>query len=145
MFKEFKEFALKGNMLDMAVGIIIGGAFGKIISSFVGDILMPPLGLLLGRVDLTKVFIALDGGAYATLDAAKAAGAITLNVGVFLNTVIDFLLVALAIFLAVRQVNRLKKAEAPAAPTTRDCPLCLSAIPLTARRCPHCTSEISPA
>ncbi len=145
MFKEFKEFALKGNMLDMAVGIIIGGAFGKIISSFVGDILMPPLGLLLGRVDLTKVFIALDGGAYATLDAAKEAGAITLNVGVFLNTVIDFLLVALAIFLAVRQVNRLKKAETPAAPTTRDCPLCLSAIPLAARRCPHCTSEISPA
>ncbi len=145
MFKEFKEFALKGNMLDMAVGIIIGGAFGKIISSFVGDILMPPLGLLFGRVDLTKVFIALDGGSYATLDAARAAGAITVNVGAFLNTVIDFLLVALAIFLAVRQINRLKKAEAPAAPTTRDCPLCLSAIPLAARRCPHCTSEISPA
>jgi large conductance mechanosensitive channel len=145
MFKEFKEFALKGNMLDMAVGIIIGGAFGKIISSFVTDVLMPPLGLLLGRVNLTDLFVTLGGGTYATLAAAKEAGAITVNVGIFLNTVIDFLLVALAVFLMVRQVNRLRKEEAPAAPTTRDCPFCLTAVPLGARRCPHCTSEISPA
>ena len=142
MFKEFKEFAMRGNVMDMAVGIIIGGAFGKIISSFVGDVLMPPIGLLLGKVDFSNLFLNLSGTSYPSIAAAKAAGAATLNYGVFINTVIDFLIVALAIFLVVKQMNRLKRAEAPAAPTTKDCPFCASAIPLKAMRCPLCTSEI---
>ncbi len=144
MFKEFKEFALKGNVMDMAVGIIIGAAFGKIVSSFVGDILMPPVGLLMGNVDFANLFINLSGGTYATLAEAKAAGAPTINVGVFINTVLDFILIALAIFLVVKQINRMKREEkaAPAAPTAKDCPYCLSSIPLKATRCPHCTSEV---
>jgi large conductance mechanosensitive channel len=144
MLKEFKEFAMKGNVLDMAVGIIIGAAFGKIISSLVSDILMPPLGLLLGKVDFTNLFITLSGGSFATLDAAKKAGAVTLNYGIFVNTCIDFLLVAFAIFLLVKQVNRMRASEPAPAPaaTTKECPYCASAIPLKATRCPQCTSEI---
>jgi large conductance mechanosensitive channel len=142
MFKEFKEFAMKGNVMDMAVGIIIGAAFGKIITSFVTDVLMPPIGLLLGKVDFSNLFLNLSGTAYPSIAAAKEAGAATLNYGVFLNTVIDFLIVAFVIFLVVKQMNRLKRAEAPAPVTTKDCPFCASAIPIKATRCPHCTSEI---
>jgi large conductance mechanosensitive channel len=144
MLKEFKEFAMRGNVLDMAVGIIIGGAFGKIVTSFVSDILMPPLGLLLGKMDFSNLFLNLSGGAYTKLAEAKAAGAPTLNYGIFFNTLIDFLIVAFAIFLLIRQVNRLKRepALAPAAPSARDCPYCCSPVSLKATRCPACTSEI---
>jgi large conductance mechanosensitive channel len=142
MFKEFKEFAMKGNVMDMAVGIIIGAAFGKIITSFVTDVLMPPIGLLLGKVDFSNLFINLSETAYPSIAAAKEAGAATLNYGVFLNTLIDFLIVAFVIFLVVKQMNRLKRAEAPAPATTKDCPFCASAIPIKATKCPHCTSEI---
>ena len=148
MFKEFKEFAVKGNFMDMAVGIIIGGAFGTIVSSLVKDVLMPPLGLLLGGVDFTNIFAVLKegkvAGPYATLADAQAAGAVTVNAGIFLNAVVSFLIVAFAVFLLVRTLNRLKRAEAaaPAAPTTKDCPFCASAIPLAATRCPHCTSDL---
>ncbi len=147
MLKEFKEFAMKGNVLDMAVGIIIGGAFGKIISSFVGDVLMPPIGLLLGKVDFTSLFINLSDKSYASLAEAKAAGAPTLNYGVFINTLLDFIIVAFVIFLLVKQVNRMRAqpAAAPAAPTTKDCPFCATAIPIKAARCPHCTSELKAA
>ncbi|HWP58064.1 MAG TPA: large conductance mechanosensitive channel protein MscL [Candidatus Acidoferrales bacterium] len=146
MLKEFKEFAMRGNVLDMAVGVVIGAAFGKIVASFVGDVLMPPIGLLLGKVDFSNLFIDLTGAGHATLAAAKAAGAATLNYGVFLNTVIDFLIVALAIFLLIRQVNRMaRKEEAAPAPSTKDCPFCLSQIPLGAVRCAHCTSELKAA
>jgi large conductance mechanosensitive channel len=143
MFKEFKEFAMKGNLMDIAVGFIIGGAFGKIVTSLVNDILMPPLGMLLGKVDFSKLFIDLSGAGHPTLDAAKAAGAATLNYGAFINTIIDFLLVALALFFVIKQMNKLRKpAPAPAAPAAKDCPYCLSAVPLKAVRCPHCTSEL---
>jgi large conductance mechanosensitive channel len=147
MLKEFKEFAMKGNVLDMAVGIIIGGAFGKIISSFVGDVLMPPVGLLLGKVDFSSLFINLSEKSYASLAEAKAAGAPTLNYGIFINTVLDFIIVAFVIFLLIKQVNRMRaKAETPpAAPTTKDCPFCATAIPIKAARCPHCTSELKAA
>jgi large conductance mechanosensitive channel len=142
MLKEFREFAVKGNVMDMAVGIIIGGAFGKIITSFVNDVLMPPIGMLLGKVDFSNFFFNLSGTSYPSIAAAKAAGAATLNYGLFLNTVIDFLIVAFAIFLVIKQLNRLKRAEAPAPVTTKDCPFCTSAIPLKATRCPMCTAEI---
>ena len=144
MFKEFKEFAMRGNVLDMAIGIIIGAAFGKIVSSFVSDLLMPPIGLLLGNVDFASVFVNLSGQSYPSLAAAKAAGAPTINYGVFLNTVLDFLIVGFVIFLLVRQVNRMRRQPeaAPAAPTTKACAYCLSTIPLKATRCPHCTSEL---
>lgn len=144
MLKEFKEFALRGNVLDLAIGIIIGAAFGKIVTSFVSDVLMPPIGLLLGKVDFANLFITLSGEEYATLADAQANGAVTLNYGLFINTVVDFLIVAFVIFLLVRQINRLtrKPAEAPAAPTTRECPYCCSEIPLKATRCPNCTSEL---
>jgi large conductance mechanosensitive channel len=149
LLDEFKKFAVRGNVIDMAVGVILGASFGKIVSSVVGDLLMPPLGLLLGKVDFTKLFINLTSHPYATLAEAKAASAPTLNYGVFVNTVIDFVIVAFVVFLLVRQFNRLteryKKAEAPAPPSTRDCPYCLSAIPLKATRCAHCTSELSAA
>jgi len=147
MLKEFKEFAMRGNVVDMAVGIIIGAAFGKIISSLVGDVIMPPIGILMGGVDFSEIYINLSGGEYASLAAAKEAGAATLNIGVFINTVIDFLIVAFAIFMMVKMMNRLKRQEeAPAAaPTTRDCPHCLSTIPIKATRCAHCTSELSAA
>lgn len=142
MLKEFKEFAMRGNVLDMAVGIIIGAAFGKIITSFVTDILMPPVGLLLGKVDFSNLFVNISGKSYDTLAAAKAAGAATINYGLFLNAVIDFLIVAFFIFLLVRQVNRLKGPAPAAAPATKDCPYCSLAIPIKATRCPHCTSEL---
>ena len=147
MLKEFKEFAMRGNVLDMAVGIIIGGAFGKIISSFVSDVLMPPIGLMLGKLDFSNLFVDLSGGGHASLAAAKAAGAATINYGVFLNTVIDFVIVAFAIFLLIRQVNRLKRKEEapPAVPTTKDCPYCATAIPIKAVRCPSCTSDLKAA
>lgn len=141
MFKEFREFATKGNVLDMAVGIIIGAAFGKIITSLVSDILMPPIGLLLGKMDFSSLFISLSGQSYATLRDAKAAGAATLNYGLFINTVLDFVIVAFAIFMLIRQVNRFKRKQ-EAAPTTKECSFCFSAIPLKAIRCPHCTSEL---
>ncbi len=144
MLKEFREFAMRGNVLDMAIGIIIGAAFGRIVSSFVADVLMPPIGLLMGGADFTNYFFTLKGAAQPTLAAAKAAGSVTLNYGVFVNAILDFLIVAFAIFLLVKQVNRLKKKEepAPAAPTTRECPQCLSTIPLKAKRCAHCTSQL---
>jgi large conductance mechanosensitive channel len=142
MFKEFKEFAVKGNVIDMAVGIIIGAAFGKIVSSFVKDILMPPIGLLLGKVDFSGLFVNISGKPYETLASAKAAGAATINYGMFLNTVIDFIIVAFAIFLLVRQVNRLKREPEP---SSKECPHCLSKIPLKATRCPNCTSELKAA
>lgn len=147
MWREFREFAMRGNVVDLAVGIIIGVAFGKIITSLVNDIIMPPIGLLLGRVDFSSLFINLSGQPYASLAEAKAAGAPTINYGVFLNTVIDFIIVAFVIFLLVRLINRLsRQPEAPpAAPTTRECPFCVSSIPLRATRCPHCTSELQAA
>lgn len=147
MLKEFKEFAMKGNVLDMAVGIIIGAAFGKIVSSFVADVLMPPLGLLLGKVDFANLFVTLSGQSFATLEEAKKAGAVTLNYGLFINTCVDFLFVAFAVFLMVKQVNKLRApAPAPPAPaTTKDCPFCTSAIPLKATRCPQCTSDLKVA
>jgi len=146
MLKEFKEFAMRGNVLDMAVGIIVGAAFGTIVTSFVNDVLMPPIGLLLGKVDFANLFVTMKGEHLATLAQAKAAGATTLNYGVFLNTVVNFLIVAFAVFLLVRQVNRLRRQPEPAAaPTTKECPYCCSAIPLKAARCPQCTSEIKAA
>jgi large conductance mechanosensitive channel len=151
MLKEFKEFAMRGNVVDMAVGIIIGAAFGTIIKSLVADIIMPPIGLLLGNVDFSDLFITLkDGthaGPFATVSDAKAAGAVTINYGIFLNTIISFLIVAFAVFLLVRQMNALKKKEEkpPAEPTTKECPYCLYTIPIAATRCGHCTSEIKTA
>jgi len=142
MLKEFKAFAMRGNVLDMAVGIIIGAAFGKIITSLVSDVLMPPIGRIVGKVDFSGLFLNISGKSYATLADAKAAGAATINYGMFLNTVIDFLIVAFVIFMLVRQVNRWNKpAPAPAA-TTKDCPYCAMPIPIKATRCPNCTSEI---
>ena len=143
MIKEFKEFVIKGNVLDMAVGIIIGAAFGKVVSSFVTDVLMPPIGLLLGKVDFSNLFISLSGQSFESLADAKKAGAATLNYGLFLNTTIDFLIVGFAIFIVVKQVNRLKREAPAAAPTTRACPFCVTDIPLKATRCPHCTSELT--
>jgi len=142
MLKEFKEFAMRGNVLDMAVGIIIGAAFGKIITSLVNDVLMPPIGLLLGKVDFSTLFLNISGKSYATLGEAKAAGAATINYGMFLNTVIDFLIVAFVIFLLVRQINRWNKPAPAPAPATKDCPYCCSTVPVKATRCPSCTSEL---
>jgi large conductance mechanosensitive channel len=142
MLKEFKEFAMRGNVLDMAVGIVIGAAFGKIVTSFVGDVLMPPIGVILGKVDFSGLFLNLSGKSYSTLAEAKAAGAATLNYGLFINTVIDFLIVAFVIFLLVRQVNRWKTPPPAPAPATKDCPYCFSAVPVKASRCPDCTSEL---
>jgi large conductance mechanosensitive channel len=145
MFKEFKAFAMRGNVLDMAVGIIIGAAFGRIITSFVSDIIMPPLGLVIGRVDFSSLFLNISGTSYPTLAAAKAANAATINYGIFLNTVIDFLIVAFVIFMLVRQVNHWNKPAPAAAPATKECPYCLTQIPVKATRCPACTSEVRPA
>ena len=147
MLKEFKEFAMRGNVLDMAIGIVLGVAFGGIVTSFVNDILMPPIGMLLGKVDFSNLFITLTGQHFESVAQAKAAGAATLNYGVFLNAVINFLIVAFAIFLLVRQVNRLrpKPAPAPAEPVLKECRFCLSSIPLPATRCPHCTSDLKVA
>jgi large conductance mechanosensitive channel len=151
MMKEFKEFAVKGNVVDMAVGIIIGAAFGTIVTSLVKDVIMPPIGLLLGNVDFSNLFIVLKQGAaagpYATLAEAGDAGAVTLNYGMFANTIISFLIVAFAVFLLIRSINKLKrKEEAPAAaPTTKECPHCFSTVSLKATRCPYCTSDLKSA
>jgi large conductance mechanosensitive channel len=148
VFKEFKEFAVKGNVVDMAVGIIIGAAFGTIVKSLVDDLIMPPIGLLMGKVDFANLFILLrDGktpGPYMSLVDAKAAAAVTLNYGIFINTIVSFLIVAFAVFLAVRYINRLRREQElpPAPPATKDCPFCLSAIALKAVKCPHCTADI---
>ena len=149
MMEEFKKFAMRGNVVDMAVGIIIGGAFGTIVKSLVSDVIMPPVGLLLGGVDFTDMFLVLKEGAaaapYATLEAAKEAGAVTLNVGVFINNIISFLIVAFAVFLLIKGMNSLQRQEeeAPAEPTEKECPHCFTQIPIKATRCPHCTSELS--
>lgn len=144
MLKEFKEFAMRGNVLDMAIGVIIGGAFGKIVSSMVSDVLMPPIGLLTGKVDFGSLFINLSHESYPSLAAAKAAGAPTINYGVFLQAILDFVIIAFAIFLLVRQVNRLKRTSepAPVAPSTKECLYCFSTISLRATRCSYCTSEL---
>lgn len=144
MLKEFREFASRGNVLDLAVGVIIGTAFGKIVTSLVDDLLMPPLGLLVGQVDFTDLFVSLDGQAYASLAAARAAGAPTLSYGSFFNAVIQFLIVAFAVFMLVRQINRLKRPLPTPPPDDKDCPFCLLRIPIRATRCPHCTSELHP-
>ena len=143
MLKEFKQFATRGNVVDMAVGIIIGAAFGRMITSLVGDILMPPIGLILGRVDFSGLFLNLSGKSYDTLAAAKAAGAATINYGVFLNTVVDFLIVAFVIFLLVRQIIRWTKPAPAAPPATKECPYCFSTIAARATRCPNCTSQMA--
>ncbi len=151
MFKEFKEFAIRGNVVDMAVGIVIGAAFGAIVKTLVSEVIMPPVGLLLGGVDFADLFFILKGGTtpepYATLAAAKEAGAVTLNYGVLINTFVNFIIVAFAIFFVVRGINNLKKKEEapPAEPTTRECPFCLSTIPIQAKKCGHCTSEVKAA
>ena len=142
MLKEFRDFAVKGNAVDMAVGIIIGGAFGKIVTSLVNDIIMPPIGRLLSGVNFTDLFLTLNGQQYPSLAAAKAAGAPTLNYGNFINTLIEFLIVAAVIFLLVKGINRLKRPAPAAPPTTKECPFCYTAIPIKAVRCPNCTSEL---
>ena len=145
MWREFRSFLLRGNVLELAVAVILGAAFGRVITSLVEDLLMPPIGLALGGVDFTNLFVDLSRRGYATLAEATAAGAPTLRYGVFLNTVINFLIVAASIFLVVRQLGRFFPSPTPAAPITRDCPFCLSPVPLNARRCAHCTSELTPA
>ena len=142
MLGEFKKFIMRGNVLDLAIGVVIGAAFGKIVASLVGDVMMPVIGLALGRVDFSGLFISLNGQSYATLVEAKAAKAPTLNYGLFLNTVIEFLIISFVIFIIVKQVNRFKKPEPVAAPATKDCPQCCTAIPLAAKRCPACTSQL---
>jgi large conductance mechanosensitive channel len=144
MLKEFKEFAIRGNVVDLAVGVVIGAAFGKIVNSFVNDILMPPIGLLLGNVDFSNLFINLAGKPVGSLAEAKTAGIPTINYGLFLNTVIDFTIVAFAIFLLIRQINRVRRpaGATPEGPTTKSCPYCFSTIPLKAVRCPQCTSDL---
>jgi large conductance mechanosensitive channel len=144
MWKEFRDFAMRGNVVDLAIGIIIGAAFGKIITSLVSDMIMPPLGLILGKVDFSNLFIDLSGKSYASLAEAKAAGAATINYGIFINTILDFVIVAFAVFLLVRGINRLHKAPPPP-PATRPCPYCLTEAPLKATRCPACTSAIEAA
>ncbi len=142
IIKEFKDFAVKGNVVDLAVGIIIGGAFGKIVTSFVNDVVMPPIGMLMGKVNFTDLFLDLSGQGFTSLKAAKDAGAPVISYGIFINTLIDFIIMAFVIFLVIKQINKLKKEPAPAQPNTKDCPFCFSAIPIPAKRCPHCTSEL---
>ncbi|MCU0638640.1 MAG: large conductance mechanosensitive channel protein MscL [Candidatus Krumholzibacteria bacterium] len=146
MLKEFKEFAMRGNVVDMAVGIIIGAAFGTIVKSLVSDVIMPPIGLLLGNVDFSNLFVVLKAGAtagpYASLADAQAAGAVTINYGFFINTIISFIIVAFAVFMIIKQMNRMKKETPAAAPSTKECPFCASAVPLKATRCPFCTSDL---
>jgi large conductance mechanosensitive channel len=142
MFKGFREFIMRGNVLDLAVAVIIGAAFGKIVTSLTNDILMPPLGLALKNVDFNNLFVDLSGGHYATLAQAKAAGDATINYGIFLNNVIDFLIVAFVIYLLIQAANKMKRAPAPADPTTKDCPFCHTTIPIAATRCPNCTSTL---
>jgi len=150
MFKEFREFAMRGNVIDMAVGIVIGAAFGTIVKSFVADVLMPPIGLAMGGVDFSNLFLVLKQGAevagpYAALTAAQEAGAVTINYGAFINTLISFIIIAFALFLVIKSMNSMKREEpaAPAAPTTKDCPKCCTSIPIKATRCPHCTSDLA--
>ena len=150
MIKEFKEFAVKGNVVDMAVGIIIGGAFGTIVKSLVADVIMPPIGMMMGNVDFSQLFIVLSSGtgsgSYATVAEAQAAGAVTINYGIFFNNVISFIIVAFAVFMLIKSINKLKREEEaapPEEPTTRDCPYCFTTISLKATRCPQCTSELS--
>lgn|SRR5690554_3938710 len=145
MLKEFKDFAVKGNVIDLAIGVIIGGAFGKIVTSLVNDMIMPVIGLLIGKVDFTNLFISLDGVRYPTLSAAQEAGAATLNYGIFINTIIEFLIISFSIFIAIRQINRIKKKEEKVEekiPTTKSCPYCYTDIHIEATRCPNCTSLI---
>lgn len=149
MLKEFKEFAMRGNVVDMAVGIVIGASFGAIVKSLVDDVIMPPIGLLLGNVDFSNLYVVLKEGAaaaapYVSLAEAKKAGAVTLNYGMFINAIVSFIILAFAVFMLVRTINRLRMEEkaAPAEPTTKDCPHCFSAIPIKATRCPHCTSQL---
>jgi len=144
MFAEFKKFIMRGNVVDLAVGVIIGGAFGKIVSSFVADIIMPPIGLFLGKVEFKSLFINLSGTDYPSLAAAQEAGAPTINYGLFINNIIDFIIVGLVIFMVVKAINKLQKpkVEAAAAPTTKKCPHCFTDIPIEATRCPNCTSQL---
>ena len=142
MLKEFKEFAMKGNVLDLAIGVVLGGAFGKIVTSFVSDILMPPIGLILGKVDFSNLYISLSGASYPSLAEAKKAGAATLNFGLFINQVIDFTIIAFSVFLVIKALNSLKKKSEVAAPTTKNCPYCISAVPIAATKCAHCTSQL---
>ena len=145
MLKEFKEFTMRGNVIDLAVGVIIGGAFGKIVSSLVNDIIMPPIGMLLNGVNFSNLFLSLDGMVYPTLAEAQTSGAPTLNYGLFINNIIDFVIVAFVIFLVIRAINRMKKQPVPATtePTSKDCPFCFTSIPVQATRCPYCTSQLS--
>jgi large conductance mechanosensitive channel len=145
MWKEFKEFIMRGNVIDLAIGIVIGAAFGKIVTSFLNDILMPPIGLLLGRVDFTNLYISLTGQHFETLQAARDAGAVTINYGVFLSAVLDFLIVGFVIFLVIRQMNRMARAKKEEAPATKECGYCLSSVPEKATRCSHCTSDLKAA
>ena len=149
MFKEFKEFAMRGNVVDMADGIIIGAAFGTIIKSLVDDVLMPPIGMLLGNVDFSNLFAVIKAGKtagpYLTLAEAKAAGAVTMNIGLFINTIISFLIVAFSVFLVIKPINAMKKKEEAAPVTTKDCPYCFSSISIQATRCPQCTAELKKA
>jgi large conductance mechanosensitive channel len=142
MLKEFRTFIMRGNVIDLAIGVIIGGAFGAIVNSLVKDIIMPPIGLLLARVDFSKLYVALDGKTYESLSKAQELGAPTLNYGAFINTIINFLIIGFVIFLVVKAVNQLKKPAPAAAPTTKNCVFCATEIPLAAKRCPHCTSEL---
>jgi large conductance mechanosensitive channel len=146
IFKEFKEFAVRGNVVDMAVGIIIGVAFGTVVNSLVKDVITPPIGLAIGRVDFNQLFAVLKqgvpAGPYNTMAEAQTAGAVTLNYGMFVNTIISFVIVAFAVFLLIKQINRLKREAPPAAPTTKECPYCLSVIPLKATKCAHCTADL---
>jgi large conductance mechanosensitive channel len=145
MLKEFKEFAIKGNMIDLAIGVVLGAAFGTVVASLVKDVLMPPLGKLMGGADFADLFVVLGSGTYPSLKAAKDAGAATINYGLFINSIINFLLVAWALFFVVKGVNAARRQQAPAAPTEKECPYCLNKIPLRATRCPHCTSGLSAA
>ena len=143
MFQDFKAFVMRGNVLDLAVAVVIGAAFGAIVTSLVNDIIMPPIGMLLGRIDFKELFLSLNGQSYATLASAKTAGAPVIAYGQFLNMVVNFGIVAFAIFLTVRVAKKLQPAPEPAAPTTKNCPFCFTAIPIPATRCPHCTSQLS--
>lgn len=144
MFQEFKKFAMRGNVIDLAVGVVIGGAFGKIVASLVADIIMPLVSLVVGGMDFAGKFVSLDGNTYPTLAAAQEAGAATLNYGLFIMAIVDFLIIAFSIFMVVRAINRMKKPEEPVAeePTTKECPFCKSQVAIAATRCPHCTSSL---